>query len=239
MSYPIEPYNPNNAAVMNPQFNLPIFNSNSVGGEEDLLRSVFGLANRLIAEVLQNSLDIGGMASLRGFDPYNAHAPVFGMSAMNVTQISCGPDGRPHIVQTHNERRMGPGGIFQTKKALRDPERGIEKMQVGYFIGDRGEIIERRLDPSTGQYQQEIQRYGMPTNESSFTPSWRNQAQPSMQRLPPVRPQQYQYYSPQRQQVPAILQQSQFSPYSQQLQLAHNPQQSLQALPAPSSYPYL
>ena len=71
----------------------------------------------------------------------NPNVKVFGVSSMNVTQISRGPDGRPHVVQAHDERRMGPGGIWQTKKALRDPDRGIDKMQVGYFVGDQGEIV--------------------------------------------------------------------------------------------------
>ena len=36
-----------------------------------------------------------------------------------------------------------------SKKALRDPDRGIDRMQVGYFVGDQGEIIERHLDANS------------------------------------------------------------------------------------------
>jgi len=232
MSYPIQPYNPNNGALVEqpqlnralieqPQLNRAIFDGNhGIGG--DLFGSVLGLANQLMGEILRNAPGIGGISSFMGTDPNNPHVKVIGISSMNVTQIARGPDGRPHIIQAHDERRMGPGGIWQTKKALRDPDRGIDKMQIGYFMGDRGEIIERRLDPSTGQYRQEIQQRATAPNEPGFSHQWRMQSQQAMQRPPllPPPPQQYQYYP--RQQLPFYTQ-----------------QQPLQALPAPSSYQYL
>jgi Myelodysplasia-myeloid leukemia factor 1-interacting protein len=221
MSYPLQPYNPNNGALVDQQYNRGTLDGNIGGG--DLLGSLYGLANQLMSEILRSGPSIGGISSFMGIDPNNPHVKVIGISSMNVTQISRGPDGRPHIIQAHDERRMGPSGIWQTRKALHDPDRGIDKMQIGYFIGDRGEIIERRLDPSTGQYRQEIQRHAMAPNEPNFSHHWRMQPQQIMQRqpaLPPPPPRQYQHYPQQQQQLPSYAQQSQ------------------QALPAPSSYQY-
>ena len=114
---------------------------------------------------------------------------------------------------------MGPGGIWQTKKALRDSQRGIDKMQIGYYNGDQSEVIEQRLDPPTRQYQQETHRQSLRPNEMNYPHQWRAQSQPQLQ-LPS--PQQYQYYRPQQQQ-----------------QRPFYAQQPLQALPAPSPYQYL
>jgi hypothetical protein len=227
MSYPLQPYSPNNGALAQQKFNRAMLDGDR-GIDDELLGSLFGLANRLMAEILRSGPGIDGISSFMGVDPNNPHVNVIGISSMNVTQIARGPDGRPHIIQTHDERRMGPNGIWQTKKALRDPDRGIDKTQIGYFAGDRGEIIERRLDPSTGQYQQEIKQRAIAPNAPNFSHQWRMQAQQAMQWQPSLpSPQQYQYYPRQQQQ------QQQIASYAQR------PQQPLQALPAPPSYQYL
>jgi hypothetical protein len=218
MSYPLLPYNPNNRGIIEQQFSRPNFDGNHIGNE--LLGSLFGLANQLMTEILRNGPGIDGISSFMGTDPNNPHLKVIGISSMNVTQIARGPDGRPHIIQAHDERRIGPGGIWQTKKALRDPDRGIDRMQVGYFAGDREEIIDRRFDPSTRQYQEEVQQRIFAPNQPNFPPQRPIQSQQAMQCQPALpAPQQYQYYP--RQQFPS---------YSQQ---------PPKALPTPSIYPYL
>ena len=168
--------------------NSSLFNDNQ---RNDSMDSFFGLANRFMNEMLNRDGSSAGLSSLisRDGDSSNPHVKVFGVSSMNVTQISRGPDGRPRVVQAHDERRMGPGGVWQTKKALRDPDRGIDKMQVGYFVGDQGEIIERHFDPNTRQYREEVKRRGLPAEQ------WRIQAQQTMQR-PSIQQQQQQLPPP-------------------------------------------
>ena len=177
MSYPIQEYNSNNGAVVD----RAVFNESSDG---DIFRSFLGIANRMMNDMVQNGPSLDGVSSLANLSSGDSGVKIFGISSMNVTQISRGPDGRPHIVQAHDERRMGPGGIWQTKKALRDPDRGIDRMQVGYFVGDQGEIIERTRDPATGQYRHETKRRGAPPSGQNFTNQWRIQAQQAMQQPP-------------------------------------------------------
>ncbi|CAF2719129.1 unnamed protein product [Rotaria sp. Silwood2] len=213
MSYPIQQYNPNNNALIDPQFDNTLLGSNNDG---NMFGSFYGLANQMMSEMLRSGPNIGGVSTFMSSDSNNPNVKVFGLSSMNVTQISRGPDGRPHVVQAHDERRMGPGGVWQTKKALRDTDRGVDRMQVGYFVGDRGEIVERQLDPTSGQYRQDIKRRGIPSNEQNFSNHWRSQAQQSMQRPRPL-PSQVQ-----QQQLPSSYQQY--------------PQQAL--LPSAPSYQY-
>jgi hypothetical protein len=198
MSYPIQPYNQNNDNA--------VFDGNNDG---DVFRSFFGMANKMMNEMVRSDSGSNGISSFTSTDSNNPNVKIFGVSSMNVTQISRGRDGRPHIIQAQDERRMGPGGVWQTKKALRDPDRGIDRMQVGYFVGDRGEIVERHLDPASGQYRQEIKRRGLPPNQQDFSNQWRTQAQQTMQRPPQLT-----------------------HNYEQ------NPQQALPAPPPPSSYQY-
>ena len=232
MSYPLQPYNTNNQALVQPQFNRGVVNRDGAV-VDNLVGSMLGLANRLMGEILQSSPGVDGMSSFMGADPNNPHVKVFGISAMNVTQIARGPDGRPHIIQAHDERRLGPNGLWQTKKALRDPDRGIDKMQIGYYGGDRGGIIERRLDPSTGQYHQEIQRHTIPSNNPNFLHQWRTQSQQAIQQ-----PQQ----QPQQQPLLALPQpqtQTPYQYYQRPQQVSSYAQPSLQARPAPPAYQYI
>ena len=86
MSYPLQPYKPNNGAMMEQQMNRPIFDGNH--GPDELLGSLFGLANQLMGEILRNGPGMGGISSFMGSDPNNPHVSVIGISSMNVTQIA-------------------------------------------------------------------------------------------------------------------------------------------------------
>jgi len=187
MSYQTEQYNTSNDALVDQQLAQAGFDGNNNG---DIFRSFLGLANQIMSDMIRNGPNTDGISSFPSTDSSHPGVKVFGISSTNVTQISHGPDGRSHIVQAHDERRMGPGGVWQTKKTLRDPDHGIDKMQLGYFIGDRGEILERQLDSTSGQYRQEIKRRGIPPNEKNFSNQWKIQAQQATQRPPRVLSQQ-------------------------------------------------
>ena len=187
MSNPVQQYPSNNDTRVNQQPDRTLTNGTNDG---DIFRSFLGLTNRMMSDMMQNGPSTKSFSSLSSLDPGNPNMKLFGISSTNITQMSRGPDGRPRIVQAHDERRMGPGGVWQTKKALRDPDRGIDRMQLGYFVGDRGEIFERNLDPTTGQYRHETKRRGIPPNEQNFTTNqWKGQAQQVTQR-PQAVPQQ-------------------------------------------------
>ncbi|UJR38226.1 hypothetical protein I4U23_030899 [Adineta vaga] len=246
----LTPYNHNPGPLVNQQYNRPPGNYGSINdiNEGELLGSLFGLAHQLMGEILRNT---PGLSPNMGLMPNMSQGKVFGVSSMNVTQITRGPDGRPHVVQAHKERRMGPGGTWQTKKTVHDPNRGIDKIQYGYFTGDHGEIIERRFDRATGQYHEEIQRREFAPNEFNFPSHLPIQSQPILR-------QQYPYYSQPQQQFPFYPQQQQqqqrpmlssylqqpmpnFPSYSPQpiSALTAHPEKPKPALPSPPMFPYI
>ena len=216
MSYPIQLYNPNNRALVNPSGDRSVFSGNSnVGGGGDVLNSIFGLANQLMAEILRSGPMPGDLSSLIGSDPSNPHVQVFGISTMNVTQISPGPDGRPRIIQAHDERRIGPGGVWQTKRAVRDSDRGIDKIQIGRFDGQAEEIIEHEFKPPMRQYQLDTNRRSLPPDQPQFPVRPQIQGQPYVQQpalLPPSLAHQQQQQQPYRYYPQPYLSRTQLAP---------------------------
>jgi len=190
MSYPLQPYNPNNRAVIEQPINRPGFDGNN--RIDELLGSFLGLANQLMGEILRGGPHMGGMSPFMGLDSMNPQMNIIGMSSMNVMQVARGPDGRPHVIQAINERRVGPNGVLQTRKALRDPDRGINKMQIGYFTDNHGEIVEHHLDSSTGQYRQDVRQQTMPPTGYNHPYQWQNQPQQQQQYALPA-PSPYRY----------------------------------------------
>ena len=53
-------------------------------------------------------------------------------------------DGKPKIYQASSQMRQAPGGVKETRKMVRDSEKGIEKVALGHHIGDRAHVIERQ-----------------------------------------------------------------------------------------------
>lgn len=62
--------------------------------------------------------------------------------------------GAPKIYQATSATRQAPGGIRETRKAVRDSEAGIEKMAVGRHLNERGHVITRQKDTRTGDMEE-------------------------------------------------------------------------------------
>ncbi|KAI0988116.1 hypothetical protein GJ496_007597 [Pomphorhynchus laevis] len=86
-------------------------------------------------------------------------------------------DGKPKLVQSHDEKEMGPGGVWRTRKAHRNTSKNIEKMQEGLFIGDKGEIRERYRNPNTGQLEEQLYLRNIPNDQKQqFVDEWNRKA---------------------------------------------------------------
>lgn len=84
----------------------------------------------------------GGM--MRNFDTIHADPSSQVYSSSSVITYSNSGDGKPRVYQESSETRQGPGGVKETKKMVRDTEKGVEKLAIGHHIGDRAHIIERQ-----------------------------------------------------------------------------------------------
>jgi myeloid leukemia factor 1 len=57
----------------------------------------------------------------------NTNAPIHSFTSTTVMSYS-GSDGRPKVYQESTSHSRGPGGIEETRQAVRDSERGINKV---------------------------------------------------------------------------------------------------------------
>lgn len=146
-------------------------------GNELMIPSMFGGMNNLM-----NSFTM----------MQNSTAPMHSFSSTTVMSYN-GEDGRPKVYQETTSRNRGPNGMEQTRQAIRDTERGINKVrrisilqrhpwmkfqvQIGHRIGDRKHIIEREMNVQTGQISENIELENLDETETDdFKTEWRERS---------------------------------------------------------------
>ncbi|XP_020909896.1 myeloid leukemia factor 1 [Exaiptasia diaphana] len=75
----------------------------------------------------------------------------YSYSQSSVMSYSNDGSGEPKYFQAHHSTKNAPGGIKETRNAIRDSESGVHRMAVGHHIGDRGHVIERSMNKRTGE----------------------------------------------------------------------------------------
>jgi len=74
-------------------------------------------------------------------------------------------DGPPKIYQATTSTRQAPGGVKETRKAVRDSTKGVEKMAIGHHINERGHVIERNRNVHTGEQEENQNLYNLDDEE--------------------------------------------------------------------------
>jgi myeloid leukemia factor 1 len=91
--------------------------------------------------------------------------------------------GPPKVFQAASEERRAPGGIRESKKAVRDSQSGMQKMAVGHHIQDRGHVIERSQNMHTGDREERQNFIGMTEDQGqSFHDEWTRVSQSGQRR---------------------------------------------------------
>ncbi|XP_047641464.1 myeloid leukemia factor 1 isoform X1 [Phacochoerus africanus] len=104
-------------------------------------------------------------------DP-NGHS----FSSSSVMTYSKVGDEPPKVFQASTQTRRAPGGIKETRRALRDSESGLEKMAVGHHLQDRAHVIKKSKNNKTGD--EEVNQEFINMNESdahAFDDEWQNE----------------------------------------------------------------
>lgn len=83
----------------------------------------------------------GGFESMMSNMNSNPNAQVY--SSSTVMSYSNDGSGKPKIYQATEETKQ-VGGVKETRKAVKDTEKGIEKVAIGHHIGEKAHIIERQ-----------------------------------------------------------------------------------------------
>ncbi|KAL3861203.1 hypothetical protein ACJMK2_007258 [Sinanodonta woodiana] len=84
----------------------------------------------------------------------------------------------PKVYQAMASTRTAPGGIKETRKAVRDSEKHLEKLAIGTHINDRARIIEKKKDTSTGDFQENQELVNLDEAEApEFDREWQEKTQ--------------------------------------------------------------
>ncbi|CAF3449403.1 unnamed protein product [Rotaria socialis] len=137
----------------------PFGNMNGLMGSFGMNPSPFAMMDRLMQEAHQNS-----NRSLQSF------------SSTTVMSYN-GTDGRPKVYQETKSCNRGPGGIEETRQAIRDTERGLNKVHIGHRIGDRKHVVEREMNTTTGQISENVELENLDEDETDdFKTEWRQRS---------------------------------------------------------------
>ncbi|XP_053164044.1 myeloid leukemia factor 1 isoform X3 [Hemicordylus capensis] len=124
---------------------LPLMPFGSFGGMNMDFRDPFSAMDRMMSNMRNSMVDLQRNFDKMALDP-NAHS----FSSSSVMTYSKKGDEPPKVFQASAQTRMAPGGIKETRKALKDTESGLEKMAIGHHIQDRAHVIRKAKNNKTG-----------------------------------------------------------------------------------------
>nr|XP_021482228.1 myeloid leukemia factor 1 isoform X1 [Meriones unguiculatus] len=85
-------------------------------------------------------------------------------------------DEPPKVFQAATQTRRAPGGIKETRRAMRDSDSGLEKMSVGHHIHDRAHVIKKSKNNKTGDEEVNQEFINMNENDAhAFDDEWQNE----------------------------------------------------------------
>uniref|UniRef100_A0A3B4A4X0 Myeloid leukemia factor 1 n=1 Tax=Periophthalmus magnuspinnatus TaxID=409849 RepID=A0A3B4A4X0_9GOBI len=108
---------------------------------QDLMRNPIGIVNNMITN-MRNRVDMP-----RDFVSENGHS-FSSSSVMTYSKVGNEP---PKVFQASSSTLRAPGGIKETRQAIKDSESGLQKMAIGHHIQDRGHIMEKKFNNKTGE----------------------------------------------------------------------------------------
>ncbi|XP_036982273.1 myeloid leukemia factor 1 isoform X2 [Artibeus jamaicensis] len=112
----------------------------------------------------------------RNFDHLSMDPNGHSFTSSSVMTYSKVGDEPPKVFQASTQTRRAPGGIKETRKALRDSDSGVEKMAIGHHLHDRAHVIKKSKNNKTGD--EEVNQEFINMNESdahAFDDEWQNE----------------------------------------------------------------
>ncbi|XP_036099718.1 myeloid leukemia factor 1 isoform X1 [Molossus molossus] len=143
-------------------------------GENFLTRtdvSPFQAVDRMMLNMRNNMQELQRNFGHLSMDP-NGHS----FTSSSIMTYSKVGDEPPKVFQASTQTRQAPGGIKETRKALRDSYSGLEKMAVGHHLHDRAHVIKKSKNNKTGD--EEVNQEFINMNESdahAFDDEWQNE----------------------------------------------------------------
>ncbi|XP_053930807.1 myeloid leukemia factor 1 isoform X2 [Cuculus canorus] len=112
----------------------------------------------------------------RKFDDLSVNSDVHTFSSSSVMTYSKVGNEPPKVFQASAQTRTAPGGVKETRKALRDSESGLEKMAIGHHINDRAHVIKKSKNRKTGDEEMNQEFINLDETEAqTFDEEWQKE----------------------------------------------------------------
>ncbi|XP_053176946.1 myeloid leukemia factor 1 [Scomber japonicus] len=163
----------------------------------DLMRNPFGMVDNMMANMRNRMQEMH-----RNIDNTASNSHSFSSSSvMTYSKVGNEP---PKVFQASSSTRRAPGGIKETRRAVRDSESGLEQMSIGHHIQDRGHVVEKKLNKKTGEKELMQDFQNMDESEAqNFDEEWQQELSKFDPSGPMTRPGEPQLRGAQRAALPA------------------------------------
>lgn len=95
----------------------------------------------------------------------------------SITSYTTDEHGRPQVYQQSNEVKQGPGGVKETKYAVRDSRSGHQELAIGHHLAEKAHIKKKTKNAYTGEVEQCEDFVNLEEHEAeTFEEGWRRQA---------------------------------------------------------------
>lgn len=112
----------------------------------------------------------------RNFENLSTDPSSHSFHSSSVMTYSKVGDEAPKVFQASSQTRRAPGGIKETRQAMRDSESGLEKMAIGHHIQDRGHVMEKKHNKKTGERELTQDFQNLDESEAqSFDEEWQRE----------------------------------------------------------------
>ncbi|KFU88178.1 Myeloid leukemia factor 1, partial [Chaetura pelagica] len=140
------------------------------GRDADFGESFFAM-DRMMSNMRNSMLEMH-----RKFDDLSINPDAHTFSSSSVMTYSKRGDEPPKVFQASSQTRTAPGGVKETRKALRDSESGLEKMAVGHHINDRAHVIKKSKNHKTGDEEMNQEFVNLDeTDAQAFNEEWQKE----------------------------------------------------------------
>ncbi|XP_054022926.1 myeloid leukemia factor 1 [Dryobates pubescens] len=127
--------------------------------------------DRMMANMRNSMLEMQ-----RKFDDLSVHPDAHTFSSSSVLTYSKVGDEPPKVFQASAQTRTAPGGVKETRRALRDSESGVEKLAIGHHLRERGHVIKKSRNSRTGDEEMNQEFINLDETEAqSFDEEWQKE----------------------------------------------------------------
>ncbi|NXT66767.1 MLF1 factor, partial [Chaetops frenatus] len=131
----------------------------------------FSAMDRMMSNMRNNMLEMH-----RKFDDLSIQPDGHSFSCSSMMTYSKVGDEPPKVFQASAQTRMAPGGVKETRKAMKDSESGLEKMAIGHHIQDRAHVIRKSRNAKTGDEEMNQEFINLDESEAdTFDEEWQKE----------------------------------------------------------------